>query len=706
MSLAPRRLVPRCLVLYVGMVCWAALAPGAEPNQPLGSGWRGNVTGVWNQANPPLEWSHVPHGAMEGLRSQSGKPAGDDASDAPLVHKGLPRDWLVAGPFTLADAVRDFDEPLVPREAELNPADGEQLGDRVWTALSVPRDDRFVFGTAELPWIDLGAKFGAELNQAAYAHTYLHSPRGGKVRLVIDHSFGCKIWVNGQVVYRSPTRRMVLGYYTQLSRLELDHNDAQSGACEFTLRPGWNRCLVRLTMSPKADWRELRCSLRLGDSADVPYETKNIRWMTELPGRSTSTPILVGDRIYLTAEPDELVAIDKQSGRMVWTAAINEYEALTPEEKSANPEFAARIDPLVARLRAEPDRRRRVALRRELAEALKQLDPKRFTPDLDGHFASHFGIVGYTMPTPVTDGQSIYVLNGKGVAASYDLDGRRRWITRLDVGPLTYGSSPGLAGGVLGCFLNRLYGLDSATGQLRWTQPRIQRNVAAILGATLGDQPVFVTQRGDVVRASDGKLLFRPRGMGTGDEGWSPPVVADQHVFLPRFGVTNLYHFDFSQCSGDDWQPVLREQYQLPDTISRREGKWIDRWTAGSPLIWNNHVYQTDIYQELYVLDMASKKMVDRQELPLDGFTHYCAVAVAASPTLVANKLLVLDNQGTTLVLEPGPPAKVIHTNRIGTQLARDMPIPFQETLAYAPPIADGDRLYLRGERFLYCIGR
>ncbi len=41
----------------------------------------------------------------------------------------------------------------------------------------------------------------------------------------------------------------------------------------------------------------------------------------------------------------------------------------------------------------------------------------------------------------------------------------------------------------------------------------------------------------------------------------------------------------------------------------------------------------------------------------------------------------------------------------LDTQLERDWPIPAQETLAYAPPIADGGRLYLRGERYLFCIG-
>jgi hypothetical protein len=56
-------------------------------------------------------------------------------------------------------------------------------------------------------------------------------------------------------------------------------------------------------------------------------------------------------------------------------------------------------------------------------------------------------------------------------------------------------------------------------------------------------------------------------------------------------------------------------------------------------------------------------------------------------------------------VLEPGLQFKQVARNHIGTQLDRTWPIPAQETLCYAPPVADGDRLYLRGEAYLYCIG-
>ena len=126
---------------------------------------------------------------------------------------------------------------------------------------------------------------------------------------------------------------------------------------------------------------------------------------------------------------------------------------------------------------------------------------------------------------------------------------------------------------------------------------------------------------------------------------------------------------------------------------------------AGSPPIHDGLASPVDMYQELYVSDLAQKKMVYRQSLDLNGFTHYNAIAVAASPTLVGQHVIVLDNQGTALVLKPGREFQQVAKNRIATVMDRWLPLPPQETLAYAPPIADGNRLYLRGERYLYCIG-
>jgi hypothetical protein len=674
----------------------------AEP----ATGWRGNGTGLWPEANPPLEWHRLPRGAMDGLRISAVRPANNEAGDAPPVEKGLLRDWLMVGPIAVADSIKDFDNDLIGGETTIEPTADAKVGGHVWKKIQGPHDDFMVFGTAEVPWIDLAKEWGFKPNQVAYLHTYLHSPRGGPARIVVDHGFGLKAWVNGKEVYRQPVRDMALGYYTNLSTLEIRNLAHASPKFEFTLQPGWNRLLLKLSTSNQENWNEMRLHLRLMDPPDVPYETKNIAWMAELPGRSTSTPILVGDRIFLMAEPDELLCIDKTSGRILWTAANNYYEALTPAERGALPALADKVDPLVGELKRERDPRRRMELRAKVQEQLEAIDAGQFKLHYDGHFEAHFGIVGYTMPTPVSDGERVYVWCGMGVAACYDLAGNRQWITRLDTGHLTYGSSPALADGVLCVFLNRLYGLDAKTGKVQWEQNRVQQNVAAVLAARLAGQDVFITQRGHVIRPKDGEFLYRLRGETSGDTGWSPGVALRDLFYQPKYGVTTLNILDFAGQSGDRWEPEEVATISTPSEVSRKpDGGWIDRWTAGSPLIHDGLAYQVDMYQELYVSDLAEKKMIHRQSLDLAGFTHYNALAVAASPTLIGQHIVVLDNQGTALVFQPGREYKQVAKNQIATVLDRLLPLPPQEILSYAPPIADGSRLYLRGERYLYCIG-
>ena len=122
--------------------------------------------------------------------------------------------------------------------------------------------------------------------------------------------------------------------------------------------------------------------------------------------------------------------------------------------------------------------------------------------------------------------------------------------------------------------------------------------------------------------------------------------------------------------------------------------------------MWDGLVYQTDIYQSLFVNDLKTGKLVYRQQMEMQVLTHDNAVAVAASPSLVGKHVHVSDNQGTTLVLEPGAKYAVAARNRSATQLDRPWPIPAQETIGYAPAVTDGERLYLRGEAYLYCIAK
>src|SRR5262245_52350390 len=110
------------------------------------NGWRGNGTGLWPDANPPLEWYRIPRGALDGLRATATRPAEKGPGVAVRVEKGLIRDWLVLGPFPVHDSVKDLDRDFLGGEMTVEPAVERKVGDLKWTPATVSPDDIMVFG--------------------------------------------------------------------------------------------------------------------------------------------------------------------------------------------------------------------------------------------------------------------------------------------------------------------------------------------------------------------------------------------------------------------------------------------------------------------------------------------------------------------------------------------------------------------------------
>src|SRR5262249_10404534 len=133
---------------YMLSLLFAICAIRASLAEEPASGWRGNRTGLWLNASTPVEWSRIPHGAMEGIRCGAERPASAEGGDAASVEKGLLRDWLVIGPFAVADSVQDFDKDFLGGEATVEASVGDKAADRVWQLATVPPDDPMVFGTA------------------------------------------------------------------------------------------------------------------------------------------------------------------------------------------------------------------------------------------------------------------------------------------------------------------------------------------------------------------------------------------------------------------------------------------------------------------------------------------------------------------------------------------------------------------------------
>src|SRR5450755_2495214 len=102
-------------VRVAALILLASLSAGADDSTrvsdkgPLGStdfhpsaqrpvGWRGDGSGRFPGATPPVEWFRRPRAGFTALRSLAAKPKGAGAEGQPL-NMGMVREWLVAGPF-------------------------------------------------------------------------------------------------------------------------------------------------------------------------------------------------------------------------------------------------------------------------------------------------------------------------------------------------------------------------------------------------------------------------------------------------------------------------------------------------------------------------------------------------------------------------------------------------------------------------------
>ena len=87
-------------------------------------------------------------------------------------------------------------------------------------------------------------------------------------------------------------------------------------------------------LNPQIDWPWWRGPMRDGhapSNSKPPIEfgeNKNVKWKVPIPGRGHSSPIVVGDQIYLAtadekAKTHSVLALDKQTGKQKWIKELN-----------------------------------------------------------------------------------------------------------------------------------------------------------------------------------------------------------------------------------------------------------------------------------------------------------------------------------------------------------------------------------------------
>ena len=402
------------------------------------------------------------------------------------------------------------------------------------------------------------------------------------------------------------------------------------------------------------NWPQWRGPAKNGVSAEkgLPLKwstTENITWKVEMPGRSGSTPIIWGETIFLnigTADSRgdlELWALDRADGRIRWKKHIAGGNHVERKQNMSS-------------------------------------------------------------PSPVTDGQTVWVMTGVGILKAFDFSGKELWMRDIqkDYGRFGlnwgYASSPLLHDGAL--FVQVLHGMktddpsyllriEGKSGKTLWRTERPTRAIeespdsyttpVALQVSKAANGVEIVVTGGDVVTGHDpasGKELWRMDGLNPTNNPSNriiaSPVAVGEVVIAPTRE-----------------RPMLAIKGGGRGDVTRTHRLWsFDNGPdVPTPVSDGKLLYTITDRGVAYALDVATGKVVyGPQRLRPDSYS--------ASPVLADDRIYVTsENEGLTSVYRAGPKFELLAEN------------PLEDYCLSSPAISEG-QIFIRTTGHLWAIGQ
>ncbi|MGE3803400.1 MAG: PQQ-binding-like beta-propeller repeat protein, partial [Gemmataceae bacterium] len=414
-------------------------------------------------------------------------------------------------------------------------------------------------------------------------------------------------------------------------------------------------CLTATTSA--GNWPGWRGPTGQGTSPDKNLPVKwspseNVRWKVALPDSGNSTPIIWGDRVFVTQASDKTWPVKPADGMKIVGNAN-----YTPRYGAAGRRSVLCFNRADGKLLWQRD------------VVYKEKEPTH--PDNP-----------YCSESPVTDGERVIASHGPAGVVCYDFDGKEVW--KRDVGKLEHiwgtASSPILHGDL--CIIWRgpgvvqsLIALNKKTGETVWEHKEpegkaglkdktVEGAWSTPLMARVGDQDqlIAVTTELEGFDPQTGKSLWTARRAGL---CYHSPLFKDEIVYL-----------------GDS-------AYKLGGTGDIAKSRLPLRMVSGSyvhtGVIGGDYLYSHSTVPRCYELSTGKElwgdQMKERPRLQgvwgalvhADGKVYYC------------------DQGGTTIVLKAGPQYELLGMNSL------------KEHVNSSIAVADGE-IYIRTYKHLWCI--
>lgn len=356
------------------------------------------------------------------------------------------------------------------------------------------------------------------------------------------------------------------------------------------------------------------------DERDLPVKwsaTENIAWSVELPDRGNSTPVIWGDRVFVTQSIERegkrlLLCFDKKTGRQIWRSGTT------------------------------------------------QTDPEQTHPTNP-----------YCSASPATDGQRVIVSFGSAGVFCFDMNGRELW--RRDLGRLHHiwgnAASPVLAGDI--CILNhgpgavaRLVAMDKGTGRVLWSRDEPMRESAkagreGYYGTWSDPLPAVVGGRAQLFMSWPFRLCsFDVR---TGNEIWtcegltalvytSPIQAGGIVVAMGGYGGSAIAAE--ARGNGDITEKRLWRHPKCPQRI-------------GSGAIHGGHIYILNDAGTAQCIELETGKEIWTERLTGPGPTahNWSSVVIADGRCYVVNQ------GGDVFVFRASPRFELLETNPMGEKV-------------------------------------
>ena len=395
------------------------------------------------------------------------------------------------------------------------------------------------------------------------------------------------------------------------------------------------------------DWRGFRGNDGFGISTDqgVPLTwsaKENIIWKTDLPGAGTSTPIVVGKRVFVTCysgynvpgqgrgqQQDlklHLVCLDRATGKSLWK---------------------------------------------------RDIDPK--IPEQDKIRDDH----GYASSTPVADDSRVYAFFGKSGVLAFDHDGKELWrvAVRTTLNGWGSGASLLLYGDLLivnaSVESSKLYALDTKTGKEVWSVGGITEAWNTPILAKNGDET-------ELVIAIGGKLLgIEPK---TGKALWN--CATD----IPWYMVPSLVaHDGIVYAIGGRPGGGLAVKLGGTGNVTKTHRLWTSTkgGNVSSPIYYQEHLYwMHDNLGVAFCAEAKTGKVVYEERIARLG-------QVYASPVLAEGRIYYPSRTGSIYVVEAQPKFKLLATNSWG-----------ERGNFNASPAIAGGQLFFRTDGYVCCVGK